>query len=369
MVTPSTSNFHFHGHAEESNRNSIGVPEKKSSEIHIKRNHQKRRDNTETKLTNVQKTDKTHRQRTNNTKIFLCCPEDTSEQGEKFTKDKFSKLMLDISNMHLDILNYIQNCPNNIKSMPKLGDPLDSCEDYNDETRNLTEEQRSSLTKYLCDNFQQITFQHPDVPSLIYGTITFILTHRPCRPSDSESGQVFDLTQLLEADDNDDTDSGKIENDGLSNVPLINDSIDENNADDTDDNDEDDSLHAVAFMDNFIDEYGDPSPERDAYLSFLLKGHTHEDIDQRFSVISQRLRRVNAMTLLQLQKEIESSFHDKLHQETRWCASNMFYMTLTGTSAMSCKVCQQLESCIGNETPIQIGSSGRGLEYMRLINV
>ncbi|CAC5400226.1 unnamed protein product [Mytilus coruscus] len=52
-----------------------------------------------------------------------------------------------------------------------------------------------------------------------------------------------------------------------------------------------------------------------AYLSFLLKGHTHEDIGQRFSVISQRLRRVNAMTLLQLQKEIESSFHDKPHQE------------------------------------------------------
>ena len=69
--------------------------------------------------------------------------------------------------------------------MPKIGDPLDSCEDYNDETRNLTEEQRSSLTKYLCDNFQQINLQHPDVPSLIHGTITFILTHRP---SNLESG-------------------------------------------------------------------------------------------------------------------------------------------------------------------------------------
>ncbi|CAC5386266.1 unnamed protein product [Mytilus coruscus] len=145
--------------------------------------------------------------------------------------------------MHLDILNYIQNCPNNIKLMPKIEDPLDSCEDYNDETRNLTEEQRSSLTKYLCDNFQQITFQHPDGPSIIHCTITFILTHRP---SDFESGQVFDLTPFLESYDNidnDDTDSGKIENDKFSN-----------------------GLHAVAFMDNFIDEYGDPSPDRDVML-------------------------------------------------------------------------------------------------------
>ncbi|XP_076116496.1 uncharacterized protein LOC143083963 isoform X2 [Mytilus galloprovincialis] len=574
--------------------------------------------------------------------------------------------MLDISNMHLDILKYIQNCSKNIKLMPKIGDPLDSCEDYNDETRNLTEEQRSSLTKYLCDNFQQITLQHPDVPSLIHGTITFILTHRP---SNLESGQGFDLTPFLESDDNDgtDSDSGKIENDefsngqvfdltpflesddnidnddnddtdsamiengGLSNVfdltpfldsddnignddnddtdsacsemiedgGLSNDnSIDENNDDDMDDDDEDDSntsscvqsyvdeipvnreayqlfpdkirgdlkspclckqqcsealfqdeniiyrvqhirsdlqgyrqgekrstkilelmrntmykdkkkerkhnfhgkiicmrkwtdllgisiatyyriykllkkdimvvekvrkthyhnikgLHAVAFMDNFIDEYGDPSPERDvmllpdcinikymydeyrtipglcikerrfyqlfsenfekivsfvktkninpcdicmkvkmemhklkdavkkdqlkkdlkvhldrqrserrdyykkkdeacmkskevmsiiidgmdqsktniphfkgwtkpkAYLSFLLKGHTHEDIDQRFSVISHRLRRINAMTLPQLQKEIESSFHDKPHQEVLACVRDV----------------------------------------------
>ncbi|CAC5418785.1 unnamed protein product [Mytilus coruscus] len=58
---------------------------------------------------------------------------------------------------------------------------------------------------------------------------------------------------------------------------------------------------------------------KEAYLSFLLKGHTHEDIDQRFSVISHRLRRVNAMTLPQLQKEIESSFHDKPHQEVLFC--------------------------------------------------
>ncbi|VDI78639.1 Hypothetical predicted protein [Mytilus galloprovincialis] len=149
--------------------------------------------------------------------------------------------MLDISNMHLDILKYIQNCSKNIKLMPKIGDPLDSCEDYNDETRNLTEEQRSSLTKYLCDNFQQINLQHPDVPSLIHGTITFILTHRP---SNLESGQGFDLTPFLESDDNDgtDSDSGKIENDEFSNgqvfdlTPFLesDDNIDNDDNDDTD---------------------------------------------------------------------------------------------------------------------------------------
>ena len=63
--------------------------------------------------------------------------------------------------------------------MPKVGDPANSCEDYTDKTRNFTEEQRSSLLKYLCDNFHQITLQHPDVPSLIHVTITCILIHRP----------------------------------------------------------------------------------------------------------------------------------------------------------------------------------------------
>ena len=48
-----------------------------------------------------------------------------------------------------------------------------------------------------------------------------------------------------------------------------------------------------------------------AYLSFLIKGHTHEDIDQRFSKISHRLRRVNAFTLPELQTEVEASFSEK----------------------------------------------------------
>ncbi|XP_063419269.1 uncharacterized protein LOC134702108 isoform X2 [Mytilus trossulus] len=239
LCTPSNSNFHVNGHAEESYRNSL--QEKKSSEIHIKRNPPERRDNFETKSINVQKIDETHQQRTNLTKTFLCCPKDTSEQGEKFTKGDFSKLMLDISNIHLDILKYIQNCSKTIKLMPKIGDPLDSCEDYNDETRSLTEEQRTSLTKYLCDNFKQITLQHPDVPSLIHGTITFILTHRP---SNLDSGQGFDLTPFLESDDNDgtDSDSGKIENDEFSNgqvfdlTPFL-DSDDNIGNDDNDDTD------------------------------------------------------------------------------------------------------------------------------------
>ncbi|VDI09201.1 Hypothetical predicted protein [Mytilus galloprovincialis] len=53
------------------------------------------------------------------------------------------------------------------------------------------------------------------------------------------------------------------------------------------------------------------------------KGHTHEDIDQRFSVISHRLRRVYAMTLPQLRKEIESSFHDKPHQKVLACVRDV----------------------------------------------
>ncbi|CAC5379491.1 unnamed protein product [Mytilus coruscus] len=126
------------------------------------------------------------------------------------------------------------------------------------------------------------------------------------------NGQVFDLTPFLESDDNidnddnddnDDTDSAMIENGGLSNVfdltPFLesDDNIDNDDNDDTDSamiengglsNDEpiidsvaieemyaiikqshtdvDHGLHAVAFMDNFIDEYRDPSPERDVML-------------------------------------------------------------------------------------------------------
>ena len=38
----------------------------------------------------------------------------------------------------------------------------------------------------------------------------------------------------------------------------------------------------------------------EVYLSFLLVGHTHEDIDQRFSVISRTLKRQDIDSLQEL---------------------------------------------------------------------
>lgn len=42
-------------------------------------------------------------------------------------------------------------------------------------------------------------------------------------------------------------------------------------------------------------------------ISFLLKGHTHEDIDQRFSKVSHSLKRRCARTLPELVNVLEGS--------------------------------------------------------------
>jgi len=44
-----------------------------------------------------------------------------------------------------------------------------------------------------------------------------------------------------------------------------------------------------------------------------MVGHTHEDVDQMFSCISRRLGKINALTLLQLIKEIGESYSPKIH--------------------------------------------------------
>ena len=51
------------------------------------------------------------------------------------------------------------------------------------------------------------------------------------------------------------------------------------------------------------------------FLSFLMKGHTHEDIDQRFSKISHYLRGVDALTLPSLISEVGKSFKTPCHIE------------------------------------------------------
>lgn len=43
------------------------------------------------------------------------------------------------------------------------------------------------------------------------------------------------------------------------------------------------------------------------YLSFLLVGHTHEDVDQCFSKISQKLKTTSALTTDELMSVIKDS--------------------------------------------------------------
>ncbi|CAH3184920.1 unnamed protein product [Porites lobata] len=46
---------------------------------------------------------------------------------------------------------------------------------------------------------------------------------------------------------------------------------------------------------------------KEVYLSFLMVGHTHEDVDQFFSRISKRLRRIDSMTLQELLENIRQA--------------------------------------------------------------
>ena len=51
-------------------------------------------------------------------------------------------------------------------------------------------------------------------------------------------------------------------------------------------------------------------------VSFLIVGHTHEDIDQHFSVISRELRRKNAVTPSEWDGLIHGAFQDAHHRPT-----------------------------------------------------
>ncbi|CAC5369220.1 unnamed protein product [Mytilus coruscus] len=52
------------------------------------------------------------------------------------------------------------------KTMPELG--------YEDKTRDITEDDRDELTRYLC-TFKEINLTIPDIPSMLHDTIAFIL--------------------------------------------------------------------------------------------------------------------------------------------------------------------------------------------------
>lgn len=47
-------------------------------------------------------------------------------------------------------------------------------------------------------------------------------------------------------------------------------------------------------------------------VSFLPVGHTHEDIDQSFSVITRHLKHKATHTLSELHSEIDKAFHDNV---------------------------------------------------------
>src|SRR5690606_34082275 len=49
---------------------------------------------------------------------------------------------------------------------------------------------------------------------------------------------------------------------------------------------------------------------REIYVNFLPVGHTHEDIDQLFSVISRKLKNNDAYTFTQWKREIFGAFND-----------------------------------------------------------
>lgn len=48
----------------------------------------------------------------------------------------------------------------------------------------------------------------------------------------------------------------------------------------------------------------------EVYLSFLPPGHTHSNLDQKYSVISQRLRNKDLLTLEQVMYEVDGLFQD-----------------------------------------------------------
>ncbi|CAC5378761.1 unnamed protein product [Mytilus coruscus] len=85
--------------------------------------------------------------------------------------DKENALIQKAKDMHLEIKEFLINyLPS--KSLPKIGDNVSIS--YEDKTRDITEDDRDELTRYLC-TFKEINLTIPDIPSMLHDTIAFIL--------------------------------------------------------------------------------------------------------------------------------------------------------------------------------------------------
>ncbi|CAC5402674.1 unnamed protein product [Mytilus coruscus] len=85
--------------------------------------------------------------------------------------DKENALIQKAKDMHLEIKEFLINyLPS--KSLPKIGDNVSIS--YEDKTRDITEDDRDELTRYLC-TFKEINLTIPDIPSILHDTIAFIL--------------------------------------------------------------------------------------------------------------------------------------------------------------------------------------------------
>ncbi|CAC5415894.1 unnamed protein product [Mytilus coruscus] len=86
-------------------------------------------------------------------------------------EDKENALIQKAKDMHLEIKEFLINyLPS--KSLPKIGDNVSIS--YEDKTRDITEDDRDELTRYLC-TFKEINLTIPDIPSMLHDTIAFIL--------------------------------------------------------------------------------------------------------------------------------------------------------------------------------------------------
>ncbi|XP_052063113.1 uncharacterized protein LOC127702849 [Mytilus californianus] len=104
----------------------------------------------------------------------------------------FPDVMETMQSMRGEIMDFIKMYDPK-KVLPRVGNPINTVFKYHDGTRSLSDDQRDSITQYLC-TFQEVrSLSHIDNASLIHSLIEFIIKRKTENDLHQNNGSLSDL--------------------------------------------------------------------------------------------------------------------------------------------------------------------------------
>ncbi|VDI34878.1 Hypothetical predicted protein [Mytilus galloprovincialis] len=104
----------------------------------------------------------------------------------------FPDVMETMQSLRGEIIDFIKTYDPK-KVLPRVGNPINTVFKYHDGTRSLSDDQRDSITQYLC-TFQEVrSLSHIDNASLIHSLIEFIIKRKTENDLHQNNGSLSDL--------------------------------------------------------------------------------------------------------------------------------------------------------------------------------